>query len=84
MKPINIQIPGMQSSHCMQRVKYAIDQINGVQIQELTKGSVKIILESDILKSKVIQSIEEAGYSTSIDTDTEKAECHSACCLVNP
>ncbi len=82
MNPITFQIPDMQSTHCMNRVKTAVDQIEGVQIQKLTKGLLEVLTDSAELESSITQAIEKAGYYVQVNAEVNNAECHSSCCTV--
>lgn len=82
MKKVTIHIPGMQSSHCMHKVKSATEHIDGVQIQDLTPGVLSVSLQSDELKTALISAIERAGYQVTPDDEAANTSCQSSCCVV--
>lgn len=62
MKTIEIEVPGMQSSHCQLRVKTAVSNIKGVELNEVTPGQVKLKVDSESNQAEVINAVEKAGY----------------------
>ena len=62
MKTIEIEVPGMQSSHCQLSVKNTLSNITGVELNEVTPGQVKLKVDSESTQAEVIDAIEKAGY----------------------
>jgi len=84
MKTITINIPNMQSTHCQTRVKNAVIEIEGVQIQNLEAGKLKASIASDKAKHEMEEAIKKAGY-TVVNEESEaeasnEAACTTGCC----
>lgn len=62
MKTIEIEVPGMQSSHCQLRVKKAITDIEGIQINEVVSGKVTLQVDNESAQIAAIGVIVKAGY----------------------
>jgi copper chaperone len=62
MQNIKIQIPDMQSSHCLMRVTNAINKSEGVDIKEIKPGEVEFNLTQEYL-DEIVSSIKNAGYT---------------------
>lgn len=60
---MTINIPNMQSTHCMTRVKNAVIEIEGVHIQNIEAGKLNASIASDQTKHLVEEAIEKAGYT---------------------
>lgn len=60
-----IIIEGMSCSHCTNRVKESLQQMNGVESVEmnLEEKSAKITISNPISEEEIKKQIEEAGYS---------------------
>ncbi len=82
MKQTVISVPNMQSTHCQTRVKNAVKEIDGVQIQNLEAGKLTISFSSDNTQNEVVQAIEKAGYtvSVSLKDDNNSSDCSTGCC----
>ncbi|MEZ4805479.1 MAG: heavy-metal-associated domain-containing protein [Bacteroidia bacterium] len=80
MKKINVTIPNMQSSHCMNQVKNAVSDIDGVQIEKLSPGTLGFSVEQAHTEDAVLEAIFYAGYTVSSDLKGTSCNCHSACC----
>lgn len=80
MKEVKISVPNMQSSHCQTRVNNAIKEIEGVQIQNLEAGKLTVSVASDNTKDEVVNAIEKAGYTVSLENDNEASVCSTGCC----
>ena len=64
---ITIRVGGMSCMHCVERVKKAIQGVNGVRDVEvdLKAGKAHVDLEDDEALGAVKEAIREAGYTTS-------------------
>lgn len=82
MKPITIEIPDMQSTHCQARVSQAVSAVEGAEIQSVTPGKITVSTASDHIKTEIITAIEKAGYSVSACTEKENKSnsCTTGCC----
>ena len=82
MKQVVISVPNMQSTHCQTRVKNAVNEISGVQIQHLDAGKLTFSVASDHTQKEVVQAIEKAGYTVSLETDSNSSDCSTGCCSI--
>ena len=82
MKQFVISVPNMQSTHCQTRVNNAIKEIEGVQIKKLEAGKLTISVTSDNNKNKVVEAIEKAGYTVSLQNDNHLSDCSRGCCSI--
>lgn len=80
MKEVMINIPGMQSAHCQNRVANAVKEIETVQIQKLAAGQLTVSYADDIRQEEIVQAIEKAGYAVDSATKANKAVCSTGCC----
>lgn len=62
MKTIELEVPTMQSSHCQLRVKNAIANVQGIQVDEVVSGKVTIQVENESAQIAAIGVITKAGY----------------------
>lgn len=74
MKSIKLIIPDMQSAHCLTRVQGAIKDISGLQVEKLEAGKLAASVESDEVKTRVVEAIERAGYTVSADGEGNPEE----------
>ncbi len=70
----------MQSTHCQTRVNNAVKEIDGVQIQNVEAGKLTVSVTSDNTKNEVVQAIEKAGYTVSLEDDNNSSDCSTGCC----
>lgn len=70
----------MQSTHCQTRVNNAIKEIDGVQIQNLEAGKLTVSVASDNTQNEVVEAIEKAGYTVSLEDENNSSECSTGCC----
>ncbi|MCM2302734.1 MAG: heavy-metal-associated domain-containing protein [Flavobacteriaceae bacterium] len=80
MKEVKISVPNMQSTHCQTRVKNAIKEIEGVQIQNVAAGKLTVLVASDNTKVEVVNAIEKAGYAVSLENENSLSDCSTGCC----
>ncbi len=84
MKTITINIPNMQSTHCQTRVKNAVKEIEGVQIQNLEAGKLNASIASDKAKHEMEEAIKKAGYTVVYEESealaSTGAACSTGCC----
>lgn len=79
MKEVKINVPNMQSTHCQTRVNNAIKEIEGVQIQNMEAGKLTVSVASDNTKYEILNAIEKAGYTVSIENDNTSSVCSTGC-----
>lgn len=70
----------MQSTHCQTRVNNAIKEIDGIQIQNLEAGKLTVSVASDNTQNEVVEAIEKAGYTVSLEDENNSSECSTGCC----
>lgn len=59
-----IEIEGMSCGHCVQAVKRALEQTEGVEVHEVTIGSACVSYDPDEpVRPAVVQAIEDAGFN---------------------
>ncbi len=80
MKKVEINIPNMQSTHCQTRVKNALTEIEGVEIQKLEAGKLIASVASDNISEEVRKAIIEAGYSIDSMDESNASNCSTGCC----
>lgn len=80
MKKVEINIPNMQSAHCQARVKNALIEIEGVEIQKLEASKLTAYIASDETKEEVLKAIKNAGYSIETKDNDTSANCSTECC----
>lgn len=80
MKQVIVSVPDMQSTHCQTRVNNAVKEIDGVQIQNLEAGKLTVSITSDNTKNEIVQAIEKAGYTVSLEDDGNSSDCTTGCC----
>lgn len=63
MPDVTINIEGMSCSHCVGRVKQALDSLNGVEEATVEVGSAKVSFDSSaISRNEIADAIVKAGY----------------------
>lgn len=66
-----IRIEGMSCNHCVQAVKRALDQADGVEVHEVAIGSACISYDPDNVSRAVIAgAIEDAGFEVAQEGQT--------------
>jgi len=56
-------IEGMSCNHCLEAVKRALNETEGVEIHEVTIGSAKVNYDPQVTdREKISAAIQEAGY----------------------
>ena len=80
MKDVTISIPDMQSTHCQARVRTAVKQVAGVQVQNLEAGKLTVSLASEDLIDDVASTITKAGYTVSPEAAMNTSSCTTGCC----
>lgn len=59
-----IAVDGMSCQHCVARVKAAVEALDGVDLEAVEIGEVKVRLEdSPAGREKVLAAIRSVGYS---------------------
>lgn len=59
-----LSVDGMHCEHCVDVVREALEDLEGVTVQDIEVGSVEVSLDSASVSEATISStLEEAGYS---------------------
>jgi copper chaperone len=66
MQTINIQIEGMSCGHCLNAVRGALSEAEGVRVESVQMGTARVTYDEKITDpAKIEAAIAEAGYSAS-------------------
>ena len=66
MKTINIQIDGMSCGHCLNAVRQALSEAEGVRVDSVQLGRATVSYDENLTGPSTIESaIADAGYSAS-------------------
>lgn len=57
-----INIEGMSCNHCVAHVKEALEEINGVNVLEVSLDNKNAVVETEVENNILIEAIEEEGY----------------------
>ena len=58
---MRIEIEGMGSAECIRRVRRALEQVEGLQVREVSLGSV--VVDGDATqRAAALEAIEKAGF----------------------
>jgi copper chaperone len=60
---MKIAIDGMHCQACVQRVRKALEKVDGAQIQQVEIGSAVVVTDS-ARESSVLEAVRKAGYET--------------------
>ena len=63
---MTIAIQGMHSAACEKRVRMALQQVAGLQVREVTLGSVVVDGDAE-QRAAALKAIERAGYQAHIE-----------------
>ncbi|MGJ7032593.1 heavy-metal-associated domain-containing protein [Niabella hirudinis] len=75
MKTIHISIPDMQSAHCQARVQNALNNVEGILVNDVQAGQATVALNDAQQQSAVTAAIEKAGYTVAgIATENDQQE----------
>jgi len=62
---MNIAIEGMYSAECVKRVRLALEQVEGLQVREVSVGSA--VVDGDAKqRTAALEAIEKAGFQPHI------------------
>lgn len=63
MTDITIKVEGMSCTHCVMRVKKAVESLKGIQSSDVQIGVVRVTFdESAVKKEDIEKAIINAGY----------------------
>jgi copper chaperone len=63
IKSETFQIEGMSCGHCVQAVRRALEEVPGVDVQDVQIGSARVNYNpGQTDPSKITEAVEEAGY----------------------
>ena len=63
MKNILISVPDMQSSHCQSRVQQALANVEGLNVTQITAGTVSVTAQTEDAVAAARIAIAHAGYA---------------------
>ena len=63
MNAHDLKIQGMSCNHCVVHVKNALEDIDGLEIEEVQVGNARVWFDDELVKQETIaRKIDEAGY----------------------
>ena len=63
MKSHELTIQGMSCGHCVMHVKQALDDVNGLEVEEVQIGKARVWYEDDQIAKVLSEKVEAAGYN---------------------
>jgi copper chaperone CopZ len=64
MDKLSLEIGGMSCGHCVAGVSKALEQLDGVEVEQVAIGSAVVRYDADaITPSAITQAVEDEGYS---------------------
>ncbi|MDA3616495.1 heavy-metal-associated domain-containing protein [Polluticaenibacter yanchengensis] len=80
MKQLTISVPNMKSTHCQMRVNNAVQEIEGVQIENVEAGALTVSFDLESQRKEVVSAIEKTGYSVSEEKYSNHSVYNKGCC----
>lgn len=69
MDRITLKIDGMSCGHCVRQVRQALDDLDGVEIEQVAVGGATVSFDPDLTSTaRIAQAIEEQGYAVASPT----------------
>jgi copper chaperone len=63
MKSYELMIQGMSCSHCVTHVKNALNEVDGLEVEDVQIGNARVWFDDDkVTKESIAAKIDEAGY----------------------
>ena len=62
MKSHELTIQGMNCGHCVMHVKYALDAVDGLEVEDVQIGKARVWYEDEKVAKVLTDKVEEAGY----------------------
>ena len=63
MQSHELKIQGMSCNHCVMHVKSALDDLDGLEVEEVQIGNAKVWYDDDaVTRESIAAKIDEAGY----------------------
>ncbi len=63
MNSHELKIQGMSCSHCVTHVKNALDEVDGLEVEEVQIGNARVWFDDDkVTQEAIAAKIDEAGY----------------------
>jgi copper chaperone len=63
MNSHELKIQGMTCNHCVVHVKNALDEVDGLEIEDVQIGNARVWFDEDkVAKESIAAKIDEAGY----------------------
>jgi len=65
MKSHELTIQGMSCGHCVMHVKQALDDVDGLEVEDVQIGNAKVWYDDEKIANILKNKVEEAGYRVS-------------------
>jgi copper chaperone len=62
MKSHELTIQGMSCGHCVMHVKQALDDVDGLEVEEVQVGKARVWYDDETIAKVLSEKVEEAGY----------------------
>lgn len=62
MKSHTLAIQGMSCGHCVMHVKQALEEVDGLEVEEVQMGNAKVWYDDEKVVNVLKDKVEEAGY----------------------
>ena len=67
MTALTLDIQGMSCAHCVAAVEKALNELDGVQVQQVAIGSAQVDFEEEtVTPAQIVDAVEQAGYDVSV------------------
>ncbi|MDQ3223414.1 MAG: cation transporter [Gemmatimonadota bacterium] len=64
MERVTLKIDGMTCGHCVTQVAKALNDVNGLKVEQVTIGTATVSFDPDsISEERIAQAIEDQGYA---------------------
>ena len=63
-KTETFEIQGMSCGHCVRAVREALDEVDGVTVEDVGIGSARVAYDPQQTdRARIVEAVEEAGYA---------------------
>lgn len=70
MEQLTLQIDGMSCGHCISRVQKALARVDGIHVDRVEIGSVRVTYDPDrVAPQRIREAVEDAGYDVQRGTE---------------
>jgi len=67
MREVTLRVDSMHCGACVRRVTQALQNLNGVQVDEIRIGAARIHAADDLPDTSIVSAIEKAGYPAIVE-----------------